>query len=130
MVARLAKALADQVRVTVRDLELTEAQAAVLRGLETPLTQRDIANLLVCQPSNVTFVVDRLESRGLIQRTPHPTDRRAKVIRLTEAGREVRAAAIDRFESSSPLAGLNDDELDQLEALLAKAMGDIPDRSG
>lgn len=123
LLARLSKDLAEQIRVAVSDIDLTETQAAVLRELETPLTQRQIADALSCEPSNVTFVLDRLENRELVARTPHPRDRRVNVVELTDAGRKARTETIERFESSSPLAGLNDRELDQLEALLTKATG-------
>lgn len=123
LLARLSKDLSDQIRVAVSDIDLTETQAAVLRELQTPLTQRQIADALSCEPSNVTFVIDKLESRELVVRTPHPHDRRINVVELTDAGRKARTETIDRFESSSPLAGLSDSELDQLEALLAKATG-------
>lgn len=126
LLARLSKDLADQIRTAVSDIDLTETQAAVLRELETPLTQRQIADALSCEPSNVTFVIDKLENRELVARTPHPRDRRVNVVELTDAGRKARTETIERFESSSPLAGLSDRELDQLEALLTKATGTTP----
>lgn len=109
--------------MAVSDIDLTETQAAVLRELDTPLTQRQIADALSCEPSNVTFVIDKLERRALVARVPHPTDRRANVIHLTDEGRIARTETIDRFEKSSPLASLDDAELDRLEELLAKASG-------
>ncbi|MEV7875541.1 MarR family transcriptional regulator [Microbacterium sp. NPDC089188] len=119
--------MTDQIRVAVSDIDLTETQAAVLRELETPLTQRQIADALSCEPSNVTFVINKLENHDLVVRTPHPRDRRVNVVALTDAGRKARTETIDRVENSSPLAGLRDSELDQLEALLAKATG--PERA-
>jgi DNA-binding MarR family transcriptional regulator len=44
-------------------------------------------------PTSVTNAVDRLEAQGLVRRSPHPSDRRATLAELTEAGREVAAAA-------------------------------------
>lgn len=121
LVFSLAKELSEQVRSAVGGLELTTTQANVLRDLVQPMTQRELADSLVCEPSNVTFVVDRLEKRGLVERLPHATDRRSKVLHLTRTGVMLRAEMIDRFESMSPLSNLTEDELDQLEVLLRRA---------
>lgn len=109
-------------RKSVSDLDLTTTQAAALRELTEPRTQTELANRLACEPSNVTFVIDKLEKRGLVRRAPHPTDRRVKVLHLTPNGASVRAQMIDTFEESSPLNRLSARELTQLESLLAKAV--------
>jgi DNA-binding MarR family transcriptional regulator len=62
----------------VRALQRLAAQAQTLRAL---------AELLVADPPYVTLIVDDLEKRGLAQRTPHPEDRRARLVQLTAAGR-------------------------------------------
>ena len=41
---------------------------------------RHLASLLKCDPSNVTFLVDRLEERGLVERQTDPADRRVKLV--------------------------------------------------
>jgi DNA-binding MarR family transcriptional regulator len=48
----------------------------------------------------VTNAVDRLESAGLVERQPHPTDRRAVLVALTADGREVAAKATDALNGS------------------------------
>ncbi|MCW7991100.1 MarR family transcriptional regulator, partial [Streptomyces platensis subsp. clarensis] len=59
---------------------LTGAQARVLGLLSLePTPMRKIAEKLKCEPSNVTGIIDRLESRGLAERRPDPADRRVKV---------------------------------------------------
>jgi DNA-binding MarR family transcriptional regulator len=50
----------------------------------------EIAELLRCDPSNVTGIVDALESKGLGSRRPSERDRRVKVIELTAKGEEMR----------------------------------------
>ena len=68
-----------------------------------PLRMRDIADLMVCDASYVTAIVDNLEERGLAQRRPSSTDRRVKEIALTPKG--VRAAAdITQHMTAPPLA--------------------------
>src|SRR5215470_20277976 len=69
---------------------LTGAQARVLGLLSLdPMPMRGIARKLKCEPSNVTGIVDRLESRGLVERQPSPGDRRVKVAAPTAEGRRV-----------------------------------------
>jgi DNA-binding MarR family transcriptional regulator len=52
------------------------------------MTQRQhvLSQALRCTPRNVTDLVDALEAAGLVSRGPHPTDRRATLVSLTEAG--------------------------------------------
>ncbi len=64
---------------------LTGAQARVLGLLSLePLPMRKIAVRLKCEPSNVTGIIDRLETRGLVERRPDPADRRVKLAAATE----------------------------------------------
>lgn len=81
---------------------------------------RSLAERARCDPSSVTYIVDKLEEAGLVERTPHPTDRRSKVIVATDEGARARAAIITEFSHASVLSRLDQAELDQLESLLAK----------
>ncbi len=104
---------------------LTGAQARVLGLLaREPLPMRRIAQRLKCEPSNVTGIVDRLESRGLVERRPDPADRRVKLAAPTEAGRstaeELRAALGFARE---PLGGLTFAERTVLKELLRRMLG-------
>jgi DNA-binding MarR family transcriptional regulator len=51
-----------------------------------PAMMRTLADELGLSPRNMTALVDSLEAEGLVRRKPHPTDRRATVIELTEDG--------------------------------------------
>lgn len=57
-----------------------------------PTTQRALAEALAVSPRNITGLVDALEASGHARRAPHPTDRRASLVELTEAGRSAMAA--------------------------------------
>lgn len=70
---------------------LRPATFGALRILDEPRTMSEIATFLRCDNSNVTGIVDGLETRGLAERTPSPGDRRVKLIALTAAGRRLRA---------------------------------------
>lgn len=122
LITQLSKTLTDQARSAIDEAGLTKTQAALLRDLDEPRTQRELADSLPSEPSNVTFVVDKLEARGLVERRAHPTDRRANVVHLTPEGEQVREQMIDTFESSTPLGSLSDEQLEQLRHLLQLAM--------
>jgi MarR family transcriptional regulator, organic hydroperoxide resistance regulator len=73
-----------------RQLGLTPATLGALTRLEEPRTMGEIAELLRCDPSNVTGIVDALETKGLARRRPSEVDRRVKVIELTAKGQKLR----------------------------------------
>ena len=68
--------------------DLTSIQAKVLWMLERPCPMRAIADKLNCDASNVTGIIDRLESRGLVERQSAPADRRVKQVVRTVSGDE------------------------------------------
>jgi DNA-binding MarR family transcriptional regulator len=75
-------------------LGLSWTRVLALRQLATQShTQSALAKRLSADPPYVTLMVDDLEKRGLVQRMPHPDDRRAKLVELTAAGRLVAARA-------------------------------------
>ena len=103
---------------------LTGAQARLLSLLSLePLPMRKLALKLKCEPSNVTGIVDRLESRGLVERRPDPADRRVKLAAATEEGRRVAGELRDglRF-AREPLAGLSEEERLVLRGLLRRML--------
>lgn len=122
LVTELAKQIDDHMRSHVHGLGLTPSQAMALRELGSPLTMRELAARMSCEASNVTFVVDRLEAAGLVERIAHPDDRRAKRVRLTVAGKSLRARLLRQLIKDSPLHGLDAQDRLQLEGLLAKAV--------
>ncbi|AYG03915.1 MarR family transcriptional regulator [Gryllotalpicola protaetiae] len=58
-----------------------------------PQTQRELADRLSADQPYVTLMLDDLEKLGLLERRPHPTDRRAKIVELTDSGRAAAARA-------------------------------------
>ncbi|MFI6366013.1 MarR family winged helix-turn-helix transcriptional regulator [Nocardia sp. NPDC050630] len=94
------------VRRVAETLDMTPSQVIALRELSDPITARELASRMSCEPSNATFVLDRLEQQDLVRRQPHPTDRRAKQIVLTAAGQRRRAEALDLLGARSPLTSL------------------------
>ncbi|PSJ25291.1 MarR family transcriptional regulator [Streptosporangium nondiastaticum] len=122
LVNGLARRIADHVRDHAAALDLTAPQATALRELSGPMTMRELADRMACEPSNATFVIDKLEGRGLLERRPHPTDRRAKQLVLTGEGAALRERLMETLARESPLAGLTQEEQDALHGLLDKAL--------
>lgn len=89
--------------------------------VDGPQRMRDIAELMVCDASYVTAIVDRLEELGLASRQPSATDRRVKEIVLTTKGR-LTATEIQETMSAAPdaLGRLDADDLATLAAILDK----------
>ncbi len=111
-----------------RELDLFPPQIMVIQTLDQPKPMRQVAEFLSCNSSNLTGITDRLEDRGLVKRTLDPSDRRVRLLVLTEEGRAVQRR-INAFLREPPIsmAGLSDDELETLARLLTKI--DPGDRS-
>lgn len=103
---------------------LSAAQACTL----TPLTRgnctmRDLAVELMCDASNITQIIGRLEARELVTRTPDPADRRVKQVAITAAGRSLRRAVGRTFAFPRERVGrLSKQEQTQLGQLLTKML--------
>lgn len=101
---------------------LSTARAELIWRLQRhgPMNQRRLSELLQCTPRNVTGLVDALEEAALVERRPHPTDRRATLVSLTNEGQ----AAGDSWDRESRelahrlLDGIPATELAQLVANL------------
>ncbi len=68
---------------------LARALGVVARRADAPPRLADLAEWLRISPRSATEVVDGLAERGLVRREPSPTDRRATVVVLTDAGRDL-----------------------------------------
>jgi DNA-binding MarR family transcriptional regulator len=100
------------------ELELSPAQCHVINLMEPdrPMAMGQLAGALSCDASNVTGLVDRLESRGLIERRPSEQDRRVKVLSLTPLGARLRAALLERM--TAPPANLERLSAEERRALV------------
>ena len=103
--------------------QLTPGVAKALAKLpsDRAVTMREFAGTLHCDNSYVTSVIDVLEERGLVERQLHPTDRRVKVLRLTEEGsllaKKLRHALLQPPQS---FRNLSEEETVELRCLLRK----------
>lgn len=104
-------------------LGLTAPQAMALHELRDPLTMRQLADRMSCEPSNITVVIDKMEKLRLVDRQPHPHDRRAKRLLLTAHGQELRLRLLDVMTLESPLGELTAAAQEQLREPLLQAVG-------
>ncbi len=83
---------------------------------------RDVADSLRITPRSATDVVDQLEAKGLISRSPDPTDRRAILLALTAEGNELinKVGSVRRDQSEEFFQVLSADEREQLSSILRK----------
>jgi DNA-binding MarR family transcriptional regulator len=102
------------------ELELSPAQCHVLHLIEPdrPLPMGQLAETLACDKSNVTGLVDRLESRGLVRRRASARDRRVKVLVLTPTGARLRTVLVERMTAPP-------ETLDRLSAREQQALARI-----
>ncbi len=100
-----------------------------------PLTQLALGHSIGMDPSSMVSTLDELEAKGMVQRRPHPSDRRAHAVHLTPQGAAVlrRGRAVAREAQEELLAPLDAQERRQLHALLlllAQGSGREDDATG
>jgi DNA-binding MarR family transcriptional regulator len=110
------------VRSRLQDCGLTYARMRLLGTLHCngPQIMSSISDELGVTKRNVTALVDALEEEGLVRRRPHPTDRRATVIELTEQGLETTESMYEghRAAVSELFADLSEEDRRELIRLL------------
>jgi DNA-binding MarR family transcriptional regulator len=110
---------------TLNELGLAPMQSMALTSLEPeqPMPMSVLASALMCDNSNVTGIVDRLEALGLVERRAAEHDRRVKAVALTERGVALRGVVQLRMsEPPPPLAGLSDADAAALRDILQRAL--------
>jgi MarR family 2-MHQ and catechol resistance regulon transcriptional repressor len=95
---------------SISELEMCASDFAVLEALlhKGPLPVNEIGKKVLLTSGSITVAVDRLETKGLVERRAHGTDRRARIVHLTKEGRKVitrayadHAADMERLASAS-----------------------------
>lgn len=99
---------------------------ATLRRAGAPyrLTPTDLARHRMMTSGGMTAAIDRLDRKGLVTRLPNPNDRRGNLVELSEEGRRVIDAAMERHVDAEHalVAALDDRERERLEGLLRKLL--------
>jgi MarR family transcriptional regulator, organic hydroperoxide resistance regulator len=103
-------------------LGVTPSLLGALRFLDERQTMGRMAELLHCDPSNVTGIVDALEDRNLAERKPSEVDRRIKVVELTVPGEKLRARAVEEmYKPPAWIEGLSATDQRSLRDILRRA---------
>lgn len=90
---KAARAVETYAENSIAELEMCGSDFAVLEALlhKGPLPINEIGKKVLLTSGSITVAVDRLESKGLVERRASGTDRRARIVHLTKAGRELIA---------------------------------------
>lgn len=108
--------------LTAHGLRVRSYSVLALAAEERRPSQRELAELLRLDPSQVVALVDELQARGLVTRRPDPNDRRANVVIATDDGRAVYGVAAEavRRAQEELLESFSGDERAQLAGLLRR----------
>ncbi|MFZ0850908.1 MAG: MarR family transcriptional regulator [Hyphomicrobiaceae bacterium] len=114
----VARALRTYVDQRAREHGMTRAQWGVLARLERDegMMQTEMAEALEIQPISLVRLVDRLCEQGLVERRPHPTDRRANCLYLSDKGRArlAQMVPLGREISGNVLAAFSESDVAEL----------------
>ena len=122
---KAARAVETYAENSITELEMCGSDFAVLEALlhKGPLPINEIGKKVLLTSGSITVAVDRLESKGLVERRASGTDRRARIVHLTKDGRQLitrvyadHASDMERLAAAS----LNRAERETLIRLLKK----------
>ena len=107
---KAARAVQSYAETSITNLEIGSSDFAVLEAVlhKGPLPVNEIGKKVLLTSGSITVAIDRLEKKGLVERRAHGTDRRARIIHLTNEGRKLitraytqHAADLERLVSAS-----------------------------
>ena len=122
---KAASAVQSYAEESISELQMCGSDFAVLEALlhKGPLAVNEIGKKVLLTSGSITVAVDRLETKGLVERRAHRSDRRARIVHLTNAGRKLitriyadHAADMERLAAAS----LTRTEREKLIRLLKK----------
>lgn len=128
-IVRTGHSITDSVTRELKEYGIYEPQFNVLRILRgakgQPLSVNQILERMITKSSNVTRIVDKLEAKGLVERTTCPADRRRMDIVITTAGLALLKKLDKKVEAlHKPMAqNLSQQEAEQLVQLIHKLKG-------
>jgi MarR family 2-MHQ and catechol resistance regulon transcriptional repressor len=107
---KAASAVQAYAKKSISKLEMGESDFAVLEAVQHkgPLPVNEIGKKVQLTSGSITVAVDRLETKGFVERRTHDTDRRARIVHLTKEGRKLitrayadHAADLEKLTSAS-----------------------------
>ena len=130
MLGRCAHLARERMDARMSRFGMTPAQTHVLRYLRQnggQMPQRELLENLKVKPSTVNGILDRMEEKGLVERSVSGTDARQRVVVLTPAGIEREAEVKQSFLEAEALIarGLTEEETETLRALLERVIHNL-----
>ncbi len=130
MLGRCAHLARERMDARMSRFGMTPAQTHVLRYLRQnggQMPQRELLENLKVKPSTVNGILDRMEEKGLVERSVSGTDARQRVVALTPAGVEREAQAKKSFLEAEALIarGLTEEETEMLRSLLERVIHNL-----
>ncbi|MBP3509671.1 MarR family winged helix-turn-helix transcriptional regulator [Oscillibacter sp.] len=130
MLGRCAHLARERMDARMSRFGMTPAQTHVLRYLRQnggQMPQRELLENLKVKPSTVNGILDRMEEKGLVERSVSGTDARQRVVALTPAGLEREAEAKQSFLEAEALIakGLTEKETETLRTLLERVIHNL-----
>ncbi len=122
----LVKKLQSNIAEMAEDFCLTIMQLYTMHAIgEEPTTMGKTAEVIRCDASNVTGIIDRLVTMGMVSREENPSDRRIKTLQLTPKGRNLLQQVLN--EMAERLANLNvtQEEMTTFREILLKLTRDF-----
>ena len=110
-------------------LSLPHMHAVEIIGNHGRLIMKDLASLVGVTTGTMTFTVDKLEEKGLIERFPNPDDRRSTIIGLTEKGKRLHSIHTRAHEDMTrqSLQGFTAEEESVMEDLVGRFLKNFPE---
>jgi MarR family transcriptional regulator, transcriptional regulator for hemolysin len=131
LLQKVARLLRKRFEQNAHGSGLTRSQWQVLAylSLNEGINQSGLAELLEVEPITLCRSVDKLQSFGLIERYPHPSDRRVWILRLTPAARTklTEAGKFNDRTTSDALAGVSDGDRLRLLKILQGLKSNLTD---
>jgi DNA-binding MarR family transcriptional regulator len=123
---RLQQELANEPWLAAAGVRTPAVAVLKLIELRGPVSQREIAEALLVDPSDLVAVLDVLEDSGFLERQRDPDDRRRNAVVLTDKGREAtdRSMELAARAEAATLARLTAGQRAQLARLISAAIGD------
>ena len=130
MLGRCAHLARERMDARMSRFGMTRAQTHVLRYLRQnggQMLQRELLENLKVKPSTVNGILDRMEEKGLVERTVSGNDARQRLVTLTPAGAEREGQTKQCFQEAEALIarGLTREETDTLRALLSRVIHNL-----
>ncbi len=124
LIMETSKQIQDQIKVEISKNDLNITEFSVLETLyhKGQQTIHQIGKSILISSGSMTYVIDKLEKKGLLKRTDCPNDRRAIFITLTQNGEELMNKIMPEYEEfiNKMFDSLNHEEAESLVRLLQK----------